>query len=257
MSEITNEVLEKIKQDKIQPRPRWEFLMKDYVVWSLFAIFVVLGGLAVSVIIFMLTSHDWDIYRYLDKSFIEYFLLSVPYFWIILIFGILAIAWLDFRNTKKGYKYDFAKIGLINIVASILLGVVFYYSGVGLKIEQVFSDNLPFYQAIHPMRKADVWENPDKGLLIGEITDIIDDQTFNLRDLNNENWIVSCIKCLWRGGLKKEQGMVVKVLGEKTSEDTFQVFDVRPWRVDCDQSENNLDTNHCRSIGMPPPPPKN
>ena len=55
---ISKQVLEKIKDKKIKPKSKWEFLLKDYVWWFLGILALNIGGLAFSVIIYFLVNND-------------------------------------------------------------------------------------------------------------------------------------------------------------------------------------------------------
>lgn len=227
MDNISKNVLEQIKQEHITPRPRWEFALKNSFFWLIFAFLVVLGGLAVSVIIFMLTDQDWAIYRHLNKSFVEYLLLSIPYFWFLLVSLFVAVAWFEFKNTKTGYKHSFIKIGFINILASVVLGLLFFYSGLGLKTDRIFADHIPLYQSMHPYRTENIWANPGDGFLVGEITSISGENTFFVLDPLQKEWLVDCSDCDLEEDRGVSVGMIVRTLGEKIDEANFKAFEVR------------------------------
>ena len=80
---IAKKVLEQIKSKGILPKPRWRFLLKDYLIWLFFGLTIIVGSLASSIIIFMVRSNDWDLYNRLHLPF---FLKTLPYFWIIIFF---------------------------------------------------------------------------------------------------------------------------------------------------------------------------
>jgi hypothetical protein len=252
MSDLITKVLDKIKEERLAPEPRWKFLLRAYLPWALFGLFIIIGAIAVSVAIFIITDHDWDIYGRLQKSFLEYLLISLPYFWFVFLVVFFGMAWYELRGTKHGYRYGIMKIGLINVLASVILGVVFFYSGIGLKIEGVFADNLPFYRNMQSMRPPKVWDNPERGLLIGEITIINEDQSFNIRDFGGHNWLISCIKCLWRtGSLPHNEGMIVKIIGQETGKGVFEALEIRPMDDACaNPGSPSLVKRGCRP--MPP-----
>uniref|UniRef100_A0A7C4M051 Uncharacterized protein n=1 Tax=candidate division CPR3 bacterium TaxID=2268181 RepID=A0A7C4M051_UNCC3 len=229
MKNISENILEKIKKEGIHPIPKWRFLLKNYGVWALFGLSIILGGVAVSVIIFMLADREWGIYKYLDKSFWQYFLMGLPYFWFFLVSAFLAFAWYDLQKTKSGYKYGFLKIAILNILASIVLGFVFYSLGMGPRMDQIFSDNLPFYNQIHSISGPQVWQNPDKGLLAGEITEVIDNENFIVKDLKGELWQADCSDCVWISGLDPLVGTPVRLVGESLDGGVFKISEVRPF----------------------------
>ena len=73
MNKISEKILDKIKQQHIIPKPRWQFLLKDYLIWAVFVIATIIGSLSVGIIIHLLVDFDWTAYKYLDKGFFEYF----------------------------------------------------------------------------------------------------------------------------------------------------------------------------------------
>ncbi|MBU1152058.1 hypothetical protein KJ632_04520, partial [Patescibacteria group bacterium] len=97
-------ILKKIRDQHISPRPRWEFLLKDYTMWVAFGLCVIIGGIASSVTIFRLINSDWDVYERTGHSFASFAFESMPYFWILLFALFVVIAYLNFTHTKKGYK---------------------------------------------------------------------------------------------------------------------------------------------------------
>lgn len=252
MSELSKNILKKIKQQAIKPIPRWKFLLKNYGKWAGFALFVLMGSVSISVVIFMLTDHDWDIYRYLDKSFFEYLLLSIPYFWFLLLSVFVTFAWYDLEKTKAGYKYGFLKIGLVNILLSVVLGIVFFYAGLGIKIDKIFADNLPYYQNIHQYARPDIWENPDRGLLVGKITKTIDENNFRVEDPGKNSWVVNCLNCIFRNRVANLEGAMVKIMGKKIDDGNFQATEIRPLKP-----KGGMNMDYFRpKIPIPMPPQK-
>lgn len=226
MSKLSTNILKEIKSQHIAPIPRWKFLLKNYGRWVAFASFVLMGSISISVVIFMFTDHDWDIYRYLDKSFWEYLLLSLPYFWFLLLSVFIAFAWYDLEKTKTGYKYGFLKIGLINILLSVVFGIVFY-AGLGIKMDKIFADNLPYYQNIHQYSRPSIWQNPGRGLLVGKIIEKIDNDNFRVEDPDRRSWVVNCLDCIFRGRVANLEGIMVKIIGKKIDESSFQALEIR------------------------------
>ena len=246
MKDFSKNILAEIKKQDITPIPKWRFLLKNYGIWAIFALLMVLGSLSVSVVIFMLTDHDWDIYQYLHKSLFEYILIAIPYFWLLFILGFLAFAYYDLRKTDRGYKYSFVKIGSINIVFSVLLGTVFFYAGLGSKIDQVFANNFPYYQNIHRNVGQRIWQNPENGLLTGRVVSFQDDNLFNVLDMDNHNWLVQCINCLWSGNIVGETGMMVKLIGKITGNMMFSASEIRPAKIGCAGTYSGVPERGCQ-----------
>jgi hypothetical protein len=52
--DLSKEVLEKIKKQRLKPKSKWHFVLKDSAVWFVFAASIILGALSFSVIL-----HFW------------------------------------------------------------------------------------------------------------------------------------------------------------------------------------------------------
>jgi len=89
---LKNKILEEIKEKDISPKPRWQFLLKDYCIWVLGGISIFIGGIAFSLIVFVLMNSDWESYRYLSNGFFEHLVKMAPYLWIMVLSG--CFAWL-------------------------------------------------------------------------------------------------------------------------------------------------------------------
>ena len=99
-------ILERIKEDNLKPKPKWTFLFKDSVIWFFGALSLVFGALGVSVIIYLLKNNDWSLYNKLSGSFLEFILLTMPYFWILFLAIFILVIKYNIQHTKKGYKYS-------------------------------------------------------------------------------------------------------------------------------------------------------
>lgn len=236
MSEKANEILKNIQDKKIKPKSRWIFILKDCCLWGLFALATISGALAVSVIIFIFTNSDWDIYRYLQKSFWSFVFISLPYFWIIILVGLSFLAYFNYRHTRKGYLLNPYTVVLGSIGVSILLGGLLFVWKMGEKMENICAKNIPYYTGLE-MRKQNIWSNPNLGLLSGEIIEI-EGEFFYLKDFNLREWKVIEKKTIWRDGARKEEGEEIKIIGKNLDEEIFQAQEVRPWGCNCVTPKN-------------------
>ena len=59
--EKVNKIIGSIKQDKIEPTPKWYFLWKNRLFWLGFILFIILGAVAFSVIMLALQQSDFII----------------------------------------------------------------------------------------------------------------------------------------------------------------------------------------------------
>ena len=98
MDNLEQQILNKIKTEKITFRPKYFFTIKKTILWLLCILMIIASSLAFSVFLELLQNHDWNIYPKLGLNFYQYLLASVPYSWFIFI---LAAIFLAIYNFKK------------------------------------------------------------------------------------------------------------------------------------------------------------
>ncbi len=228
MSEISEKVLKTIEKKQITPKARWFFVLKNYIIWIFSAVFIIFGSLSVSTILFILTTHDWDVYDYLGRSFFEHVLISIPYLWIFIFSLLILIAYYDFVHTKYGYRYAVFHIFIGIIVSSLILGTILFCLGVDSEIHEAFSKNVPFYNNLI-YYKEDIWNRPEKGLLAGEVVDIKDKNEFVIKDFQGKIWHITGDNIIWPDGIMLQKGIKIKIIGKKQSNDIFYGRIIRPW----------------------------
>ena len=228
MSNISEKTLKKIEEKNITPKPRWHFLLKNYFIWLLFFFSIIIGALAVSVMVFIEIEYDWDIYKFLGRSLFSHIFFSLPYLWAAVLLLFIFVAYYNFRNTTKGYRYNVFFLLGGSIFLSLILGLVFFECGLGAGIHKLFSEQIPFYNSC-VCDKSDVWNNPEKGLLGGEIIDIKSQNDFSLQDLNGDMWHIKteCDKVSDCCFLQK--GERVELIGQELKDNIFIAKFIRPW----------------------------
>ncbi|PJA22931.1 hypothetical protein COX58_00865, partial [archaeon CG_4_10_14_0_2_um_filter_Archaea_38_6] len=133
--EISQDVLERIQKEGIQPKPKWEFLLKEWVIWVLAGVCVLVGGLAVSVILTLLVTDGLGLafFQAPTKGLI---LAAMPYVWLVLLVTFLLVAEYNICHTKRGYRYRWASVFVGVILFSIPLGFIFFEIGWGERVER-------------------------------------------------------------------------------------------------------------------------
>lgn len=229
---LCQEVVEKIKAENLKPKPRWSFLLKNYVFWSFFIISLVVGSLAMAVIIFMIRINDWDLYKRLTGDFFSLVIATLPYFWLLVLAIFIFIAYYYLRHTKTGYRYSLAMIIAITIGTSAVLGVIAHSAGFGKIIFETMSEKIPIYGNLD-FNRAKMWIQPEKGLLAGTIIDLLDERNFSINDFTSQPWNIDAEKAIWQSGLKMNIGENIKIIGEKIDDGFFHALEVRPWGTKC------------------------
>ena len=120
----------------------------------------------------------------------------------------------------------------------MLLGTGLYAFGISEHLEDKFFENLPFYKEMNP-GKRQMWVMEERGLLGGKVIEIKSAGEFDLEDFRGKMWIIKIeqlpppvlgLPKPPKPNFKPKPGDLVKVIGEKESEEVFRAFDVRPWR---------------------------
>jgi len=229
MSELSEKILKEVEEKKIVPVPRCYFLCREYSLWIFFVIAVFCASLAISTIIFMLADYDWEIYKYLSRSFLVHVLLAVPYFWLIVLCLVTLVSYLTFKYTRQGYLFQMYAVVLGCVSFSLVLGVVLFYSGVNSQVHEVISQRAPFYEKLI-YDKDDNWNRPACGLLSGEITEVRNNNNFIIRDFSGNLWEMKGENIVWPKNVSPERGVLVKVVGQREdSTDIFFVKLVKQW----------------------------
>ena len=73
-----------------------------------------------------------------------------------------------------------------------------------------------------------MWMSPEQGLLAGEIKEIISAQEIGLIDLNGNHWIIDISNAFWRGRLRPEAGLEIKLFGKIRIKGQFVATEIRP-----------------------------
>ncbi len=220
-------LLNEIKTKKIIPKPKWHFLLKDYVVWAAGLVSVIVGGLAFSVIIYLLRYNDWDIYGQVSGNILGFILITLPYFWLILLIIFIFIIFYNVKHTKKGYRYSMPVIIVGSIVVSIILGGLFYGVGLGRAIDDILGERVGFYPKIFN-QQIDFWSRPEEGRLTGLIVDRPALDTLTLFDLEQREWEVKIKDIGFGETMEMPIGGAIRIMGKQLSEKVFMAERIMP-----------------------------
>lgn len=228
MDELEQKVLDRIKQESIQPKPRWIFETKESLYWVLALLFFAAGSIAFGTVVFLLTDNDWNAYQYLKIDFSRHLLASIPFFWIGVLFLFWVIAYFYFRSTRNGYRRKALYLAGGTIIVGSALGLLTYRIHLAEYAEAAASNDIPFYNEIVQNRR-NLWSQPGRGLLAGTIIEVRDKNHFIIKDFNNVNWAVEGDSILWRRGITPATGSMVRIVGREENGGIFQTVEAKSW----------------------------
>jgi hypothetical protein len=229
MKDISSSIISEIKTKEIKPIPRWEFLLKEYVVWGIFVINLVLGSLGMGFIIYLFTHNEAVSEPTLVQNPLQWLFISVPIFWILLTLLFSFIAYYNFKHTAGGYRYTVAKILTVNLLISLILGILCNATGFVERINTALTEKIPYYQQFTDTRYQ-IWQRPEQGYLAGEIITIDEaGNQISLSDLNSKLWRVSITAATIKPSVSIKKGEKIKLLGKVIDENAFTASEIRPW----------------------------
>ena len=130
------------------PRPRWHFLVKRSVFWSLAIASVLIGAMAFSVADYVFFDNEGISTATLLESPLEGVVQSIPFVWL-LAFGLFCIAtYVGLRHTRTGYKYRTVEVVGTVLVLTIGLGLILNHFDFGQAVHYFLLNHTSFYDAV-------------------------------------------------------------------------------------------------------------
>ncbi len=226
MMSLKNKVLDTIEEKEIAPKPEWRFTLHTLALWLSIALSIFLGALALSTIIFFSVNGDWDVLSRLPDR-VSFVFFTMPYAWLIVTVVALVFAEHQYRLTKDAYRYRYSYTVLGVVIATSVLGVVFYNTGFGQMVD-IRLQHLPGYnQLVNP--RAAMWNMAEKGRLAGEVIEYAGDGRFQFRDHSHQIWIVTVDEEIDIPSEFLKKGKRLRVMGEALSENEFHATRILPW----------------------------
>lgn len=224
---LSDQLLQKIKENQFRPIPRWYFFTKNVVFWGFFIVATILGALAFSVILFAVQQTDFQLLSHLSHSPIELVLGILPLIWLVSLVVFLVLSMYSIQYSKRGYKLSFLRLVGYSTALSFVVGTLFFISGGGEALESAFAIRIAQYESIQE-KKVELWSKPNEGFLSGEIIEA-NGEAFQLLDFKGVEWQVLIQEAFIPQMVLIERGERVKLLGQMKGENQFKASEIRPW----------------------------
>ncbi len=225
MTKISENILKTIAETRVKPEPKWKFLVRNWSTLILFGLSLLIGALSFAVMLDIIVRHDWDIYFYLHKTFLQYTLLSLPYVWMLLLALFAGVAYYDFIHIRGWYRHRVYLVVLASIFLSVGCGIVFFLAGFGKIIDRALTKNIPAYGLVK-VNKEELWNHPDDGLLGGEIIEVKNENEFVLEDATGKQWDIQDAEAKLNS-IDINQGENIEIIGSRESADKFVAKKIR------------------------------
>ncbi len=227
-NEITQKVISRITSEGITPKSRRFFVLRNSVFPVLFLINTIFGAFACATLLFIMTTEDWDVFVYFNRSFMMNLVILFPYIWLFALVVLSSTATYLFRQTRNGYRYSNTTVIGLSVGISISGGVVLFLVGFGGLIHNALLSDIKTYGHII-YTKEDVWAYPSVGLINGTIGTSTPDG-FTLTDYSNTQWriIVTPTTAVdSRTSIRTHEH--IKIIGSSTESFVFLAHEIRPW----------------------------
>ena len=217
----SKEALEKIMRGEVKQRSRWYFFFQNMILWAVGTLSVIAGSLLVSLMIFTVMNCDASVHHEVYGQIVSRVTILLVIVWILLTGGFIMLSDLAIRRTKRGYMYPLHIILIIDIILSIVFGMMFYVFGVGSFVDDALDGHMDHYSGLEK-RRADLFHKPEKGLLVGRVVHV-DDDFVEIATMSSGLWIVFTNDLNVDASQQLQAGSDVIFAGEKINGEQFFV----------------------------------
>lgn len=230
MTKLSNKIIDEINKKNVKPIPKYQFLLKKYIIWILFILSILIGSLSFAFILFQITDIDFEIYNELNEIYPNYIFQIIPFIWILIMGLFLFVAYYNFKYTDSGYKYNNYIILFISFLLSIILGFIMYFFNVSAIIEtNIIEIYVPseYQKMLNPQKN--IWNNPNKGLLHGILKKRENRNRFIIEDINNKIWYIDTNNIPINIQNDFQINQRIKIQGIYIDEKEFKAKKIIPW----------------------------
>lgn len=225
-------LLSRIEHEHVCPRSRLFFLGREFLLWSLWLLSVVVGALAVAVTLFVVLHTQYAFYEATHENFFTFMIEALPYLWILTFVVMVYAAVYQIRHTKRGYRYPLWMIMASSVVLSFASGSALQLFGFGYELDEVLGEHMLLYTS---QKKFDerLWQDPDDGRLVGVqvYTTLAPTSTIVFEDVAGSRWTMQVAELSPIDVEVLASGLKVRVLGKPLDEELhlFHGCVVLPW----------------------------
>ncbi|MFA6391525.1 MAG: hypothetical protein WCW66_02050 [Patescibacteria group bacterium] len=231
MEDTSKQVLAKIEQEKITPKPKWQFRLEQVGLWFLAVISVLIGSNAFAVIIFVMVNNDWEVLELMERNPVAHTLSTIPYLWIVVLVLFVLLAYYNTRHTNKGYRYSTYGIVIGSVLASLLVGTILYSVGFAPGVDRMMRRMPGANMLMH--NREEIWNHPEKGFIAGEIIGVESGTTeFEIVDLNDDEWFVNANNAIIFPSVVIQEGELIRIIGQADGQQyVFEAVRIMPWQI--------------------------
>ncbi len=214
---VTEAVFARILREGITPRPRWQFLLRESVIWGAGGFSVAIGAIAVAAVLFELRNAWWDAYEATHDNLLTFTFDALPFVWVACLVVFTGLIYASIRYTKRGYRHTIQSIVLISMGLSAAGGVTAYLIGGGQFADEQVGSMMPFHRSLI-MRERMMWTEPEKGRVAGIVRNIpLEENAVWVEDLDGDEYRIDTTDFDADDRLLVHVGEQIRILGIPTT----------------------------------------
>ncbi len=227
---LSQKIADQIKKQKISPKSKWIFTLKNAAFWLIFVLSVFAGARALGVVFFTFSGMDYGLLANSKGPLLKPLLLVFPLFWSSSFLLFLLLAMLGLHHTKNAYKIPLRKLVGINLGLSLVLGILLALAGDAKRLDHQFEEHVKWGRNLET-RQVHLWSAPEQGRLAGVVIEKTGEEILLLNDFNQEMWTVYIQKGeQWRP-FQIEKDVELRITGNMLSENEFEAEFLAPWKA--------------------------
>jgi len=160
----------------------------------------------------------------------QFYLQAFPFLWFGVYFFFLIVAEIVIRRTKGTYRYSPLRLSLVILVASVVLGSIFYFLKISHGIDDALGKHTPRMYKTLDQRRDGLMHRPEKGRIMGIVQSVDlsgNPQTFVIMHPRGDRQRTVQID----GRLLEKISLIrvgarLHVLGKPIGDDAFRAFDI-------------------------------
>ena len=217
-NQLKDSVLNRLVSDNICPTSKTWFVSYDILAWTLWLTATLVGALAVSVSLFVLSYHQYAFYELTHDNLYTFLEDVLPIIWFSILVVMILFSVYYFRHTKRGYRYAPWRILGSSLALSLVGGLALHTIGVGFSVDRWLGGMVSGYESQEKMEQR-LWQDPDSGRLIGEFIGVDTVFPYNaiFLDIDGVEWRINTDDLHKDEVLELESGKAVRVFGQVLS----------------------------------------
>lgn len=224
---LADKIINDIETKHITPIAKKWYWLRTIALWALFALTIIAGSVATSLLILAMQGEPDEIRR--GIAFEQMALSGLPTVLIITTILMIVAGIFIYKSTRYGYRNQGYKVLLFIVITSISLGSIFHVTHAGFKGHKFLMTHSTSYKKLLLSHQKSLWSKPEKGLLSGTIIKV-NFETFQIKDWNNQIWIIDDIDAHWRNHSLRQVGQEIRIIGKIHLNHEFDADVILPWK---------------------------